>query len=104
MENTNVLKTALGVGVLGTAAVALGFYYFNEDDTQVESELHPIEPATSNVDKEPEETVSKIASDVISEIASKKSQMKSFWESTYKNISQSNDDTTTQENNNIISN
>ncbi len=103
MENTNVLKTALGVGVLGTAAVALGFYYFNEDDTEVESELHPIESTTSNVDKEPTETTS-IAADVINEIASKKSQMQSFWESTYKTISQTNDDNTTQENNDIINN
>ena len=103
MENTNVLKTALGVGVLGTAAVALGFYYFNEDDKEVESELKTTESTTSNVVKEPKETTS-IAADVINEIASKKSQMKSFWESTYKTISQSNDDTTTQENNDIISN
>tara|TARA_A100001015_G_C14615712_1_gene565944 strand:- start:306 stop:614 length:309 start_codon:yes stop_codon:yes gene_type:complete len=102
MENTNVLKTALGVGVLGTAAVALGFYYFNENEPEVESELQTIESTTSNVVKESKETAS-IATDVINEIASKKSQMQSFWESTYKNISQSND-TTTQENNDIISN
>ena len=103
MENTNVLKTALGVGVLGTAAVALGFYYFNEDDTEAQSELHPIESTTSNVDKETAET-SSIATDVINEIASKKSQMQSFWESTYKTISQTSDDNTTQENNDIINN
>lgn len=95
MENTNVLKTALGVGVLGTAAVALGFYYFNEDDTKVESELHPVESITSNVDKKDES----ITDDVIAEIASKKSQMQSFWESTYKSITEP-----TQENNDDIDN
>ncbi len=31
MENTNVLKTAVGVGILGTVAVYLGYSYFNED-------------------------------------------------------------------------
>ena len=31
MENGNVLKTAVGVGILGTVAAYLGYSYFNED-------------------------------------------------------------------------
>jgi hypothetical protein len=37
MENTNVLKTAIGVGILGTVAVYLGYSYFNEDGDLIET-------------------------------------------------------------------
>lgn len=77
MENPQVLKTALSVGVLGTAAVALGYYYLNDENTK--EDVPPTE-FKENQTNEPES----ITTDVIKEIAEKKSQMKSFWEETYK--------------------
>ncbi len=99
MENTNALKTALGVGVLGTAAVALGYYYFNEDESEVENNSF-----NSEVSTEPTETVdSNITNDVIDEIALTKSKMQNFWAETYKSITSDSTNESTKENNEIIS-
>ena len=99
MENTNILKTALGVGVLGTAAVALGYYYFNEDDLEV-----PTEDKKENLSTEVvENAINNITKDVIDKIAPNKTTMKSFWAETYKSMTSDTKDESIEENNQIIS-
>uniref|UniRef100_A0A6C0C3P2 Uncharacterized protein n=1 Tax=viral metagenome TaxID=1070528 RepID=A0A6C0C3P2_9ZZZZ len=91
MENKNVLKTALGVGVLGTAAVALGYYYFNEEKSQ-ESESES-ESELENVSTVADSTLlDSITEDVIEEMKEKKTQMKSFWEQSYKTLTGSDNE------------
>jgi hypothetical protein len=85
MENKNVLKTALGVGVLGTAAVALGYYYFNEEKSQ-ESELENVSTVADST------LLDSITEDVIEEMKEKKTQMKSFWEQSYKTLTGSDNE------------
>ncbi len=92
MENTNVLKTALGVGVLGTAAVALGYYYFNDENGEEEgSQVNstPTKAAETSETSEINEPVT-ITSDVMNELNDKKTQMGQFWENTYKSFIDSN--------------
>ena len=87
MENKNVLKTALGVGVLGTAAVALGYYYFNEEKSQEsESELENVSTVADST------LLDSITEDVIEEMKEKKTQMKSFWEQSYKTLTGSDNE------------
>ena len=55
MENGNVLKTAVGVGLLGTVAVYLGYSYFNEDSNDETSTLTdntPDSPSSTSVKEE----------------------------------------------------
>lgn len=73
MENTNVLKTALGVGVLGTAAVALGYYYFNdENDENDENNNNNLKFEEDTSTLKQNTTNSDITSDVIDELKVKK--------------------------------
>lgn len=89
MENKNVLKTALGVGVLGTAAVALGYYYFNEEKSQESESESELENVSTVADST---LLDSITEDVIEEMKEKKTQMKSFWEQSYKTLTGSDNE------------
>ena len=89
MENKNVLKTALGVGVVGTAAVALGYYYFNEEKSQESESESELENVSTVADST---LLDSITEDVIEEMKEKKTQMKSFWEQSYKTLTGSDNE------------
>ena len=94
MENTNVLKTAVGVGILGTLAVYLGYAYFNEesDVTSTLSDSTPDSPSSNSVSKE-----------VAEAIAEKKSAFSTFFASAYQTLN-TTEDVGEKLNNEIISN
>tara|TARA_A100001015_G_scaffold201544_1_gene224985 strand:+ start:779 stop:1063 length:285 start_codon:yes stop_codon:yes gene_type:complete len=94
MENTNVLKTAVGVGILGTLAVYLGYSYFNEesDVTSTLSDSTPDSPSSNSVSKE-----------VADAIAEKKSAFSTFFASAYQTLN-TTEDVGEKLNNEIISN
>ena len=84
METTNILKTAVGVGILGTVAVYLGYSYFNEEGDMIETST-PEETSTL------EETGSQIVGDsVTNEVAQhleeKKNAFSSFFQNAYKSF------------------
>lgn len=101
MENPNVVKTALGIGVLGTAAIALGYMYFNEDEKDTNGMNHQ-----ENVLDKPDSPLSIdeniITSDVKKVFEEKTSEMKSFWANTYKSFTES--EPSMEDENEIISN
>ena len=94
MENTNVLKTAVGVGILGTLAVYLGYSYFNaeSDVTSTLSDSTPDSPSSNSVSKE-----------VADAIAEKKSAFSTFFASAYQTLN-TTEDVGEKLNNEIISN
>ena len=94
MDNTNVLKTAVGVGILGTVAVYLGYSYFNEDSqvTSTLSDSIPDSPTTNSVSAE-----------VAEAIAEKKSAFSNFFASAYQSLN-TTEDVGEKLNNEIINN
>tara|TARA_B110000008_G_scaffold279648_1_gene327703 strand:+ start:5440 stop:5724 length:285 start_codon:yes stop_codon:yes gene_type:complete len=94
MENANVLKTAVGVGILGTLAVYLGYSYFNEDShvTSTLSDSIPDSPTTNSVSAE-----------VAQAIAEKKSAFSTFFASAYKTLN-TTEDIGEKLNNDLVSN
>lgn len=96
MENGNVLKTAVGVGLLGTVAVYLGYSYFNEDsndETSTLTDSTPDSPSSTSVKEE-------VAKHLDGE---KQSAFSSFFASAYKTLN-STEDVGEKLNNEIISN
>jgi hypothetical protein len=75
MENTNILKTAVGVGILGTVAVYLGYSYFNEEGDMIE---------TSTLEETGSDTVGdSVTNEVAQHLEEKKNAFSSFFQNAY---------------------
>jgi len=96
MDNTTVLKTAVGVGILGTVAVYLGYSYFNEDIDNIDAptEVEQVFEATDE---------SSVTAEVAEAIAEKKTALQSFFASAYNTLN-STEDVGEKLNEEIISN
>ena len=77
MDSQNILKTALGVGILGTLAVFLTYSY-SGDDT---SEMGETNEGSENVD-----TTQETATTMEASSTKEDGSMASFWKTTYNNI------------------
>lgn len=95
MENGNALKTAVGVGILGTVAVYLGYSYFNEDseETSTLSDSTPDSPSSIRVKEE-------VTTHLEEE---KESAFSNFFASAYKTLN-ATDDVGEKLNNEIVNN
>ena len=80
MDSQNILKTALGVGILGTLAVFLTYSY-SGDDTVETSETSETNEGGENLNETQETSTTMEASD-----SNEDGSMASFWKKTYNNI------------------
>tara|TARA_B100001173_G_scaffold26018_1_gene20510 strand:- start:346 stop:591 length:246 start_codon:yes stop_codon:yes gene_type:complete len=77
MDTSNILKTALGVGILGTLAVFLTYSY-SGDDT--------IETGETNEGGDNLDTIQESATTMEVSDSNEDGNMASFWKKTYNNI------------------
>ena len=77
MDSQNILKTALGVGILGTLAVFLTYSY-SGDDT---SEMDETNEGSENLD-----TTQETATTMEASSTKEDGSMTNFWKTTYNNI------------------
>ena len=77
MDTSNILKTALGVGILGTLAVFLTYSY-SGDDT--------IETGETNEGSDNLDTIQESATTMEASDSNEDGSMTSFWKKTYNNI------------------